>query len=77
MPARPEHVLLAAEVVSPGSETTYRIVKLDQYASADIPLYWRANRPSPADSPSPRGAPAPFLTWPELQRVPRLSDGNH
>jgi hypothetical protein len=33
-PTRPEHVLLVAEVVSPGSETTGRIVKLDQYAKA-------------------------------------------
>lgn len=40
-PTRPEHVLLIAEVVSPGSETTDRIVKLDQYASAGIAFYWR------------------------------------
>jgi Uma2 family endonuclease len=40
-PTRPEHVLLVAEVVSPGSETTDRIVKLDQYASVGIPFYWR------------------------------------
>ena len=40
-PTRPEHVLLIVEVVSPGSETTDRIVKLDQYASAGIPFYWR------------------------------------
>jgi Uma2 family endonuclease len=41
MPARPEHVLLVAEVVSPGSETTDRIVKLQQYARAGITFYWR------------------------------------
>ena len=41
MPARPEHVLLVAEVVSPGSETTDRVVKLAQYATAAIPFYWR------------------------------------
>jgi len=35
-PTRPEHVLLVAEIVSPGSETTDRIVKLDQYARAGI-----------------------------------------
>jgi Uma2 family endonuclease len=35
-PTRPEHVLLVAEVVSPGSETTDRIVKVDQYAKAGI-----------------------------------------
>ena len=40
-PTRPEHVLLAAEIVSPGSETTDRVVKLDQYANAGIPFYWR------------------------------------
>jgi Uma2 family endonuclease len=40
-PTRPEHVLLVAEVVSPGSETTDRIVKVDQYAKASIPFYWR------------------------------------
>lgn len=41
MPTRPEHVLLVAEVVSPGSETTDRIVKVDQYAKAGICFYWR------------------------------------
>jgi Uma2 family endonuclease len=40
-PTRPEHVLMVAEVVSPGSETTDRIVKLDQYARAGIQFYWR------------------------------------
>jgi Uma2 family endonuclease len=40
-PTRPEHVLLVAEIVSPGSETTDRVVKLDQYARAGIPFYWR------------------------------------
>lgn len=40
-PTRPEHVLLIVEVVSPGSETTDRIVKLDQYARAGIAFYWR------------------------------------
>ncbi|MDH6116629.1 Uma2 family endonuclease [Kitasatospora sp. GAS204A] len=40
-PTRPEHVLLVVEVVSPGSETTDRIVKVEQYARAGIPFYWR------------------------------------
>jgi Uma2 family endonuclease len=40
-PTRPEHVLLVVEIVSPGSETTDRIVKLDQYAGAGIAFYWR------------------------------------
>lgn len=40
-PTRPEHVLLVVEVVSPGSETTDRIVKVDQYAKAGIPFFWR------------------------------------
>ena len=40
-PTRPEHVLLVVEVVSPGSETTDRIVKADQYAKSGIPFYWR------------------------------------
>ncbi|WP_343240403.1 Uma2 family endonuclease [Streptomyces sp. SID14515] len=40
-PTRPEHVLLVVEVVSPGSETTDRIVKVDQYAKAGVPFYWR------------------------------------
>jgi Uma2 family endonuclease len=50
MPARPEHVLLVAEVVSPGSETTDRVVKLDQYAKAGIPFYWRVEL-APTDIP--------------------------
>jgi Uma2 family endonuclease len=40
-PTRPGHVLLVAEIVSPGSETTDRVVKLDQYARAGIAFYWR------------------------------------
>jgi Uma2 family endonuclease len=40
-PTRPEHVLMVVEVVSPGSETTDRIVKLDQYAKAGIQFFWR------------------------------------
>jgi Uma2 family endonuclease len=40
-PTRPEHVLLVVEIVSPGSETTDRIVKVDQYAKAGIVFYWR------------------------------------
>ncbi len=43
-PTRPEHVLLVAEVVSPGSETTDRIVKTDQYAKAGIQFYWRVEQ---------------------------------
>jgi Putative restriction endonuclease len=38
---RPEHVLLVAEIVSPGSETTDRIVKLDQYARGHCVLLAR------------------------------------
>ncbi|MFF2044192.1 Uma2 family endonuclease [Kitasatospora sp. NPDC058170] len=43
-PTRPEHVLLVVEVVSPGSETTDRVVKVDQYANAGIPFYWRVEQ---------------------------------
>jgi Uma2 family endonuclease len=51
MPARPEHILLVVEVVSPGSETTDRIVKAEQYAKAGIAYYWRVEQP-------PAGVPA-------------------
>ncbi|MEU2492876.1 Uma2 family endonuclease [Streptomyces sp. NPDC007883] len=44
VPTRPEHVLLVVEVVSPGSETTDRVVKVDQYAKAGIPFYWRVEQ---------------------------------
>ncbi|MFB4297862.1 Uma2 family endonuclease [Actinomadura sp. NTSP31] len=44
LPTRPEHVLLVAEVVSPGSETTDRVVKVDQYAKAGIAFYWRVEQ---------------------------------
>jgi Uma2 family endonuclease len=40
-PKRPEHVLLIAEVVSPGSETVDRKTKPDEYATAGIEYYWR------------------------------------
>jgi Uma2 family endonuclease len=43
-PTRPEHVLLVVEVVSPGSETTDRIVKADQCARAGIQFYWRVEQ---------------------------------
>ncbi|MBW6434808.1 Uma2 family endonuclease [Actinoplanes hulinensis] len=43
-PTRPEHVLLVVEVVSPGSETTDRIVKADQYGKAGIRFYWRVEQ---------------------------------
>ena len=39
--ARPDDVLLAVEVVSPGSVTTDRITKPAQYAAAGIGAYWR------------------------------------
>jgi Uma2 family endonuclease len=43
-PTRPEHLLLVVEVMSPGSETTDRVVKVDQYARAGIPFYWRVEQ---------------------------------
>jgi Uma2 family endonuclease len=43
-PTRPEHLLLIVEIVSPGSETTDRIVKADQYAKAGIAFYWRVEQ---------------------------------
>ncbi|KAA5829645.1 Uma2 family endonuclease [Saccharopolyspora hirsuta] len=43
-PTRPEHVLLVVEIVSPGSETTDRIVKVAQYAEAGILFYWRVEQ---------------------------------
>ncbi|MFG3226799.1 Uma2 family endonuclease [Kitasatospora sp. NPDC048194] len=43
-PTRPEHVLLLVEVVSPGSETTDRVVEPDQYATAGVPFYWRVEQ---------------------------------
>ncbi|XVV16417.1 Uma2 family endonuclease [Actinoplanes sp. CA-131856] len=49
-PTRPEQVLLVVEVVSPGSETTDRIVKADQYARAGIQFYWRVEQ-APTGSP--------------------------
>ncbi|MBL7261743.1 Uma2 family endonuclease [Paractinoplanes lichenicola] len=43
-PIRAEHVLLLVEVVSPGSETTDRIHKADQYAKAGVQFYWRVEQ---------------------------------
>jgi Uma2 family endonuclease len=37
----PEHVVLAIEIVSPGSESTDREIKPHEYARAGIPHYWR------------------------------------
>ncbi|MGW5308796.1 Uma2 family endonuclease [Nocardia thailandica] len=52
-PTRPEHVLLVVEVVSPGSETTDRVVKVDQYAKAGIAFYWRVEQ-------APTGVPLTY-----------------
>jgi Uma2 family endonuclease len=41
---RPEHILLIAEVVSPGSETVDREHKMGEYAVAGIEFYWRVER---------------------------------
>jgi Uma2 family endonuclease len=43
-PTRPADVLLVVEVVSPGSETTDRVVKMDQYAKSGITFYWRVEQ---------------------------------
>lgn len=40
----PGDVLLAVEIVSPGSETVDRIVKPLEYAAAGIPNFWRIER---------------------------------
>jgi Uma2 family endonuclease len=44
---RPEQVVLAVEVVSPGSESTDRLVKPVEYALAGIPHYWRVETSTP------------------------------
>jgi len=46
VPARPENVLLVVEIVSPGSESTDRIFKPQQYARAGVAHYWRVEQPS-------------------------------
>jgi Uma2 family endonuclease len=38
---RPDQVLLAIEVVSPGTQTTDRLHKPAEYARAGVPHYWR------------------------------------
>lgn len=45
-PTLPEHVLLVVEIVSPGSETTDRLVKPNQYAGVGIEFYWRVEQSS-------------------------------
>jgi Uma2 family endonuclease len=48
-PLQPSEVLLAIEVVSPGSVTMDRLMKPAQYAAAGIPSYWRVERdPEPS-----------------------------
>ncbi|MCK9899986.1 Uma2 family endonuclease, partial [Frankia sp. Cpl3] len=44
--ARPDHVLLVAEIVSPGSESTDRFVKAGEYARGGITYYWRIEQPA-------------------------------
>ena len=58
-PARPEHVLLVVEVVSPGSETTDRIVKADQYARPASRSVGGWSRPQPVHRSSIRMCSTP------------------
>jgi Uma2 family endonuclease len=44
---RPEDVLLAVEVISPGSRRKDRVTKLNEYAEAGIPDYWIVDLESP------------------------------
>jgi Uma2 family endonuclease len=67
-PTRPEHVLLVVEVVSPGSETTDRIVKADQYARAGIPFYWRVEQAA-TGAPLVYTCVLPFPVAVDLSRV--------
>lgn len=61
---RPEDVLLAVEIVSPGTRRTDRFAKPGEYAAAGIPTYWRVE-PDPlrvyayrlAARPGPTGEP--------------------
>ncbi|MGH3376069.1 MAG: Uma2 family endonuclease [Actinoallomurus sp.] len=41
LPVRPQHVLLAVEIMSKGSVSADRLDKPAEYASAGIPHYWR------------------------------------
>ena len=41
VPARPDDIRLVVEIVSPGSETTDRMIKMVEYARAGIRHYWR------------------------------------
>ena len=38
---RPNEILLAVEIMSPGTISTDRYTKPGEYAEADIPFYWR------------------------------------
>ncbi|MEV4760129.1 Uma2 family endonuclease [Micromonospora sp. NPDC049559] len=58
----PDQVLLAVEVVSPGTRRTDRLVKPVEYATAGIPYYWRVEQDPVhvyayrlADRPGPSG----------------------
>jgi Uma2 family endonuclease len=46
---RASEVLLAVEIVSPGSERTDHMIKRDEYADAGIPHYWVVDLGEPGD----------------------------
>ena len=48
---RASEILLAAEVVSLGSERTDRLIKHTEYADAGIPHYWVVDLGEPGDRP--------------------------
>jgi Uma2 family endonuclease len=43
----PDDLVLAIEIVSPGSEATDQLIKVEEYAKAGIPRYWIVARDDP------------------------------
>jgi Uma2 family endonuclease len=46
---RADEVILAAEIISPGSRRLDTLVKRDEYADAGIPHYWVVDLGEPGD----------------------------
>ena len=66
---RASGVVLAAEIVSPGSRRTDRLIKRAEYADAGIPHYWIVELEPTVTLTACRLVDAPLYAWPPERMV--------
>ena len=63
-------VLVAVEILSPGTGTTDRVTKRHEYANAGIPRYWLVDLDKPVSSPPTFWSTGTTSTSPETSPAP-------